>query len=131
MFKNSKKILVVDDEKPMTRALELKLLNSNFNVRIVYDGEEAIKALSEEQFDLILLDLIMPKKDGFAVLAEMKEKMINTPVIVLSNLGQKEDIKRAREMGVKNYIIKSDTTLLEIVNQTKKALGIWNSTTQK
>ncbi len=128
MLKTGKKILIVDDEKPMVRALELKLGHTGFEVKSVFDGEEAMETLAKEKYDLILLDLIMPRKDGFAVMAEMKEKMIGTPVIVLSNLGQKEDVQRSRELGAKGYIIKSNTTLLEIVNQVRKALGIWNST---
>jgi DNA-binding response OmpR family regulator len=124
MLKTGKKILIVDDEKPMVRALELKLGHAGFEVKSVFDGEEALKTLGREKYDLILLDLIMPKKDGFIVLQEMKEKMIDTPVIALTNLGQKEDVKRAREAGAKGYIIKSNTTLLEVVNQVRKALGL-------
>jgi len=124
MLKTGKKILIVDDEKPMVRALELKLGHAGFGVKSVFDGEEAMAELSKNKYDLILLDLIMPKKDGFVVLQEMKEKMIGTPVIALTNLGQKEDVKRAMEAGAKGYTIKSNTTLLEIVNQVRKALGL-------
>lgn len=119
---NSKKILIVEDEKPMTRALELKLTNAGFKITAVYNGEEAEDILKKESFDLILLDLVLPKKDGFAVLAFMKLQKNKTPVIVTSNLSQDEDKIRSKELGALDYLVKSDTSLMEVVNRVKKAL---------
>lgn len=116
------KILIAEDEKPMARALELKLNHSGFEAKAVYDGEEAIEALSKEKFDLLLLDLIMPKKDGFAVLEELKKRGNKIPVVISSNLGQDEDIKRAESLGAKDYFIKSNTPLTDIVENIKKIL---------
>lgn len=119
----AKKILIAEDEKPMANALGLKLRSVGFETTLVYDGESAISAARESPFDLILLDLVMPKKDGFYVLEELKKLKIATPVIVSSNLSQDEDIKRARELGARDYFIKSDTTLAQIVEKVKQALG--------
>ena len=114
-----KKILVCEDEQPIAKALVLKLNHEGFEAEAAHDGEEAIKILGEKKFDLILLDLIMPRIDGFGVLAKIKEMNISTPVIVTSNLGQEEDLKRAKEMGAINYFIKSNTSLQEIVDNIK------------
>lgn len=118
-----KKILIAEDEKPMANALGLKLRSAGFETTLVYDGESAISVLRESQFDLMLLDLVMPKKDGFFVLAELKKLNIAVPVIVSSNLSQEEDIKRARELGARDYFIKSDTSLSQVVEKVKQALG--------
>lgn len=117
-----KKILIAEDEKPMASALSLKLRSVGFETTLVYDGESAISAVRESPFDLIILDLVMPNKDGFFVLAELKKLNITTPVIVSSNLSQEEDIKRARALGAMDYFIKSDTTLAEIVEKVKQAV---------
>ena len=117
-----KRILIAEDEKPMANALSLKLRSVGFETSLAYDGESALAALKEGQFDLILLDLVMPKKDGFFVLTELKKLKITTPVIVSSNLSQEEDIKRARELGARDYFIKSDTTLAQIVDKVKLAV---------
>lgn len=118
-----KRILIAEDEKPMANALGLKLRSSGFETVLAYDGESAVSAVKASTFDLILLDLVMPNRDGFFVLAELKKLKIATPVIVSSNLSQEEDINRAKELGARDYFIKSDTTLAEIVEKVKLALG--------
>ncbi len=118
-----KKILIAEDEKPMANALGLKLSSVGYETTLVYDGEAAMAAVKDSSFDLILLDLVMPKKDGFFVLAELRKLKISTPVIVSSNLSQEEDIKRAKNLGAADYFIKSDTTLAEIVEKVKRALA--------
>lgn len=114
---NKKKILIVDDEKPLARALELKLAKAGFSVKSVTDGEEALQILEKEGFDLILLDLIMPRLDGFGVLLAMKAKNIKTIPIVLTNLSQENDEKRAKEMGAREVLVKSNISLAEIVKK--------------
>lgn len=118
----AKKILIAEDEKPMANALSLKLQSAGFETHVVNDGESAISAVQASPYDLILLDLVMPKKDGFFVLEELRKLKIVTPVIVSSNLSQEEDIRRAKELGAQDYFIKSDTTLAEIVEKAQKAL---------
>lgn len=117
-----KKILIVEDEKPIANALVLKLCSAGFETVLVYDGKAAISTLRESSFDLIILDLVLPQKDGFFVLAELKKQKNSTPVIVSSNLSQEEDIKRAKELGARDYFIKSDTSLAEVVEKVKQAM---------
>lgn len=119
----NKKILIVEDERPMATALELKLGKSGFFAHAVYDGTEAIKILEKEKYDLILLDLMMPKKDGFSVMEDLNKMGIKTPIIISSNLGQEEDINKAKKMGAVGYFIKSDTPISEVVNHVRRALG--------
>lgn len=118
----AKKILVAEDEKPMARALQLKLYKSGFDVKVVYNGEEAVEALEKEKFDLLLLDLMMPKKDGFYVLITIREKNINVPIIVSTNLSQDEDIKKAKELGADDYFVKSNTPIIKVVEYVEKLL---------
>ena len=112
-----KKILIVEDDKYLANAHRVKLSKSGFEAMIAYDGEQAIQTLESFSPDLIVLDLIMPNKDGFAVLAELKQnpKWQHIPVIVTSNLSQKEDINRALELGAANYIIKSNSDLNDLL----------------
>lgn len=118
------RILIAEDEKPMSRALELKLQKSGFETRAAYDGDEALKFLESEKFDLLLLDLMMPKKDGFGVLTEMKKRGDKTPVIVSTNLSQSEDMTRVAQLGAKDYFIKSDTPINQVVEHIKEVLGL-------
>lgn len=118
-----KKILIVEDEKPLARALELKLIQVGYQTQTARNGEEALKILETESFDLILLDLIIPKIDGFKILAQLKQRKLKTPVMVTSNLGQEEDIKRAKELGAIDYFVKADTPLADLVNRINSALN--------
>jgi DNA-binding response OmpR family regulator len=113
------RILIVDDEKPLARALELKLTHEGMDAKAVYNGGDAIKALKSEHYNLVLLDLVMPQEDGFMVLQEIKDLNLKTSVIVSSNLSQEEDISRAKSLGAVDYFVKSDTTLADIVEKIK------------
>ena len=115
-----KRILIVDDEKPMAQALELKLNKLNFRAKAVFNGTEAIKLLNQEDFDLILTDLVMSPIDGFGIMEFLKSKNIKIPVIVLSNLGQEEDLQRAKNLGAKDYFIKSNTPIIKVVGHINK-----------
>lgn len=114
---SQKRILIAEDEAAIAKALELKLTHSGFEVQVAGDGEEALALIEDQKFDVILLDLVMPKKDGFGVLEALKAKKNLTRVIVLTNLSQEEDLKRAQAMGAKEYFVKSDTPLAEVVKQ--------------
>ncbi|NQV00824.1 MAG: response regulator [Parcubacteria group bacterium] len=118
----SKKVLIAEDEKPLASALKLKFQKVGVDAVTVFNGKDVFNELEKGKFDLILLDLIMPEMNGFAVLEEIKKKGIKTPVVVISNLGQEEDIKRSMELGAKDYIVKSNTPIIEIVNKVKKML---------
>ncbi len=123
METQGKKILIIEDERPISRALELKLIRAGFDASTAADGEEGLNYLSKQKVDIILLDLMMPKKDGFAVLKELKEKGVTTPVLVLSNLGQQEDANRAKALGAKEFFIKSNTPIADIVQHIETILG--------
>lgn len=117
-----KKILIVEDEHPLAKALSLKLTTSGFQSKIAANGEEGLSILKKEKFDLILLDLIMPKMDGFAFLSEIKKRKIKTKVLVTTNLSQTEDLQRAKELGATDYIVKSAASLTSIIDSIKKQL---------
>ena len=93
MDEAAKKILIVDDEKALAHALELKLGFLKYDVTVANDGNAALEILKSQKFDLILLDAVMPQKNGFEVLEELGKLKITTPVIMLSNLSQSEDIE--------------------------------------
>lgn len=115
-------ILIAEDDQFLAKAYKLKLTNDGFNVKVVSNGTELFKEIDNFKPNIILLDLIMPDMDGFTALAKLKsdEKYKTIPVIVASNLGQSEDIKKAQELGAVDYIIKSDLSmrnLVTLVNQ--------------
>lgn len=118
-----KKILVVEDEKPIAKAMELKLNGSGFEAKVAFNGKEALELLKKEKFDLVILDLIMPEMDGFETLVEIKKRGIKTKVIVSSNLSQEEDFKKSKQLGAVDFFIKSDTPISEIVENIKKYLN--------
>lgn len=119
-----KKILIVEDDRFLANAYRVKLTKAGFEIAMATDGQEAIDALQSFIPDLILLDLVMPKKDGFAVLAELKAnaKWKTIPVIVASNLGQREDIDRGMSLGATDYIVKSDIGLDDLINKINALL---------
>ena len=117
-----KRILVAEDETAYARALTLKLQRSGFEVETVGDGEAAIAALQKSSFALLMLDLIMPKKDGFAVLEELKKSGKKMPVIVLSNLGQAEDEEKAKALGATDFLGKANTSIAEVIEKVTAAL---------
>ncbi|MDP2656082.1 MAG: response regulator [bacterium] len=119
-MEKAKKILIMEDEKPMARALELKLTHAGFDAIAVFDGEAGMALLEKEEFGLIILDLVMPKMDGFSVLQALKDKKIDIPVIVSSNLSQPDDETRARDLGAKDFFIKSNTPIASIVEHVQK-----------
>ncbi|MDD4319075.1 MAG: response regulator [Candidatus Peribacteraceae bacterium] len=122
MTAKAAKILIVEDEKPLAHALELKMKHEGYDATVAFNGAAGQKEAVTGKYDLILLDLIMPEVDGFEVLEAMKQKKIKTPVIVLSNLGQDEDRERAKSLGASDYFIKANTPIADIVVRVKKAL---------
>jgi DNA-binding response OmpR family regulator len=118
-----KKVLVVEDEELIAKPLTMKLKLSGFDVKNAFNGEEALEILAKEKFDLIILDLLMPKLDGFGVLTELRNWGDKTPVVVATNLNQAEDVSRVFELGVSNYYVKADTTLDQIVEHVWRAIN--------
>ena len=120
------KILVAEDDKFLMKVYQAKLTKAGFEVQIGTDGEEAEKILQTFMPDIILLDLMMPKKDGFEVLKDLKSsvKFKNIPVIVTTNLAQAEDKQKALAMGAKEYIVKSDIPIQAIVQKLQSYLKV-------
>ncbi|MDD3888148.1 MAG: response regulator [Patescibacteria group bacterium] len=118
------KILIVEDDQFLVKIYQTKLESEGFDIELALDGEEGIEKAGKFMPELILLDLILPKMNGFEVLKKLKtdEKTKNIPVIVLSNLGQESDVKQGMELGAVNYLIKSDHSINEIIDKIKKEL---------
>ena len=121
-----KKVLVVEDDRFLSTALTAKFKTAGFETRVAHDGLEALEVVKDFMPDIILLDLVMPRLDGFGVLEKLKddEKLKHIPVIVASNLGQGEDIQRSKELGASDYIIKTNLSLQQLVEMVKKKLGL-------
>jgi DNA-binding response OmpR family regulator len=118
-----KKIFFAEDEVTMRETLKDAFKDEGFEVETASDGEEAVEKIKKDKFDLILLDIILPKKDGFEVLEKIKKEKIKTPVILLTNLSGTEDVQKALALGAKNYLVKSNYKLKEIVNKIKENLN--------
>jgi len=120
-----KKILIAEDDQFLASAYRVKLTKAGFDVKIAGDGQEALKILETFVPDLILLDLMMPVKDGFSTLEDLKKNDTykNIPVIVASNLGQKEDIDKAKGLGATDYIVKSDVALDALIAKIHSIIG--------
>lgn len=121
----AKKILVAEDDRFLSNAYRVKLTKAGFEVKVAGDGAEALNILQTFIPDLILLDLVMPVKDGFATLEVIKadERLKMIPVIVASNLGQKEDCDRALKLGAKDFVIKSDLSLDTLIQKIHGLVG--------
>lgn len=120
MAAGQKRVLIVEDEKPLSHALDLKLQHEGFITSVATNGEDCLKLIEEGEFDVVLLDLMMPVLDGFQVLERLQQKEKRPAVFVLSNLSQAEDEQRVLALGARKYFIKSDTPLGVIVEEVKK-----------
>lgn len=120
-----KKILVAEDDRFLASAYRVKLEKANFEVKVVSDGSEMLQVMETYTPDLIILDLVMPKIDGFAILAELKKKdeWKNIPVLVASNLGQSEDIVKATKLGANDYIVKTELSMKKLLEKINNMLG--------
>jgi DNA-binding response OmpR family regulator len=118
------KILIIEDDRFLRELIAKKLKNEGYEVAEAIDGEEGLKRIKEEKPDLVLLDLILPGIDGFEVLAKAKEdpNIAQIPVIILSNLGQREEVERGLKLGAIDYLIKAHFTPGEIIEKIKNIL---------
>lgn len=119
-----KEILLVEDDKFLRELLARKLRNEGFEVLEAIDGNEAIELAKSKKPILILLDLILPGKDGFEVLSEIKKEpeTKEIPVLILSNLGQREEIEKGLKLGAFDYFVKAHTSPGEIVEKIRKVI---------
>ncbi len=119
-----KKLLLVEDDSFILDIYDVKLSEAGYDVTLASNGREAVKQLKEHQLipDLILLDIVMPYMDGFDVLKVLKENDVwkEIPIIMLTNLSQKDDIERAVQMGANDYLIKSHFTPSEVLTKIQK-----------
>lgn len=120
-----KKVLIAEDDPFLLKVYQAKMAKTGYEFKIAKDGEEVFEILKEFSPDLMLLDIMMPKKDGFEVLKELKgnDKFKHIPVIITSNLGQVEDKEKAKSLGATDYLLKSDVGIQEIVNKVKSILS--------
>ena len=118
------KVLIVEDDNFLVEMYTTKFELEGFSVVSAEDGEKGLEVAKNEHPDIILLDILMPKMDGFTTLVELKkdESLKNTPVILLTNLGQKEDVKKGFELGAAGYLIKAHFMPSEVVEKIKKIL---------
>lgn len=119
---DQKTILLVEDEEMLANMYEVKFKKDGFNLMKALDGETGLALAKEKQPDAILLDVIMPKMDGFTVLRQLREdeKTKKIPVILLTNLGQDEDIKKGQDLGANGYLVKANLTPAEVVAKVKE-----------
>ncbi len=113
------RILIAEDEDILLNVLKDRFEAEGWEVFVAKDGEEAIDSIAKNSLDLILLDLLMPKKDGFEVLKEVRDntELKNLPIVVLSNLGGDEDIKKAMQLGANDYFVKTQHPMSEVVEK--------------
>ncbi|MDP3769400.1 MAG: response regulator [bacterium] len=118
------RILIVEDEEFLVRALKDNLETMGYAVDTAMNGEDAMEHMRQNRPDLILLDLLMPKRDGFYVLEEAKKnpELMLIPIIVLSNFGGDAEIKRALAMGANDYFVKSQHPIEEVIEKMKEYL---------
>lgn len=119
------KILIVEDDTFLAGIYASKFESAGFAVNLATDGEMGLKMAAKEMPDAVLLDVLLPKKDGFEVLAGIKGNATTRPipVILLTNLGQREDVERGLKLGAADYLIKAHFILHETVDKVKQALA--------
>ena len=119
-----KKILFIEDESALQKSLGDMLRKQGYKVESALDGEIGLRLAQTTKPDIILLDLILPKKSGFEVFEELKKNKgtVNIPVVVLTNLEKMEDVEKALELGAKTYLVKANYNLEEVVSKIKQVL---------
>ncbi|EKD33463.1 MAG: putative response regulator [uncultured bacterium] len=124
MATKGKTVLLVEDDAFLSKVLAQRLEKEGIKVEKAVDGVEAVEKAKAIKPDLILLDLILPKKSGSEALEEIRAiaGLKSLPVVVLSNLGQQEDVERLKKLGVKDYLVKADYSLTKIVENIIKHL---------
>jgi len=118
------KILLVEDDQTLTEMYALKFKESGFELLLANDGLSGLEIAKKELPQVILLDIMMPKMDGFAVLTELKkdDQTKNTPVLMLSNLGQESDVEKGKKLGANDYIVKASMTPSQVIEKVKAYL---------
>jgi len=120
-----KTILIIEDEEILLGLLQKKLKQEGYNVLVAREGREGLSEMKKQKPDLVLLDIVMPIMDGFEVIKAMKadEEIKDIPVIIISNSGQPVELNKAKELGVKDWLIKTEFDPQEVVEKVKKQIG--------
>ena len=124
MEKEAPKILIIEDDQRINKVYMAKLSVEGITVMTALDGEEGLRKIYSEKPDLILLDLMLPRKSGFDILKEIKAdpKVKDIPVIILSNLAQEKEIEQGLALGAVDYLVKTDYSIQQVMEKIKKAL---------
>lgn len=119
MPKTNLKVLLVEDDPTLVEMYKVKFTESGFELVVSSNGAEGLEIALKQPFDVILLDIILPGMDGFAILQAVKKnaKTKSTPVVMMSNLGQEADISRGKELGADDYLVKASFTPTQVVEK--------------
>lgn len=114
--KKPKTVLIAEDDRFLAKAYEAKLEQSGFRVEIARDGEETLSMMRSVKPNIVLLDLVMPVKNGFEVLEGVRKDQVlkRIPIVIVSNLGQEADVKRGMDLGAVDYLVKAEHSLQQI-----------------
>jgi len=125
MDQKKNKILIVEDDSYISDMYKIKLEEGGYSVSVAPDGESGLELASQIMPDIILLDVVMPKMDGFAVLQNLRgdAKFKDTPIVMLTNLGQKESVEKGLKSGADDYIVKAHFTPSEVVSKIEDILN--------
>jgi len=120
-----KKILIIEDDRSLQNALVEMAVREGYDVSSAFDGEEGLKKTAEFKPDLVLLDIILPKKDGYEVLREIKknEDTKNIPVLILTNLEEIGNVQKALDLGATTFMVKSDFSIKDVLEKVRNALN--------
>lgn len=119
-----KRILIIEDDRSLQNAMVEILTKEGYETTSAFDGQEGIEKAGSENPDLILLDIILPKKDGYEVLSEIKKgPNENIPVLILTNLEEIDNVQKALDLGAKTFMVKSDFSLKDIIEKIKQNLS--------
>ena len=124
-----KKILIIEDDPFLSEMYAAKFIENNFETEVASDGKLGLVKIEEFRPDLVLLDIVLPKMDGFEVLKKIKEKeeLREIPIVLLTNLGQKNEVEKGLALGAQEYIIKAHFTPTAVVAKVKEILKSKNN----
>lgn len=119
---NDLKVLIIEDDVFLSSLLKGRFEKEGFRISQAFDGDQALEILKKETPDIILLDLIMPKKSGFEVLEALSldPKLSRVPVVIVTNLAQEEDIEKVRNLGALEYFVKARTSIDDLIQKIKE-----------
>lgn len=122
---DKKKILLIEDDSFISQMYDIKFKQTDYDFLVAKDGKEGLQMIKDSKPDIILLDIVLPEIDGFTVLEEIKKdpELSSIPVLLLTNLGQQENIQKGLSLGAKDYIVKAHSTPQEVVEKVQAYLS--------